>query len=682
MQLILCEKPSQAKEIASLVGASKRGEGCLLGNGVIVTWCIGHLLRMAEPDELNPDWAEWRLEQLPMIPSEWTMRVDRDKAKQFKAIKSLLSQATSVVIATDAGREGEMIAREILEHCNWRKGPVHRLWTSSQDEATLRKALASLLPGASKEPLYWSALARSRADYIVGMNMTRLYSLLAKQQGYQGVLSVGRVQTPTLALVVARDREIARFVSKPFFDVVITSAGGHGRTFAAQWLPVAQVADEEGRCINGPIAQQLAARLRGQAAQVASVEVKRVREQPPLPFSLSALQQVCDRKFGFGVQQTLDIAQSLYEKHKATTYPRSDCRYLPVAMLDEVKPVLQALAQSDPSLGPLVMQLDSRLRSSVWNDEKVNASDHHAIIPTMGVIDLSAMTEDERRVYELIRLHYLMQFMPAHEYDRTEVMLVALGQQFKAVGKVVAVAGWRALMVKSSASASLSADGAESDEAENSDAGGQELPPLEQGHVCPVTDAQVVEKKTTPPKFFTQGTLIAAMKGIARYVADPRLKAKLSETSGIGTEATRAAIIEGLIKRGFLLSSKRSVRSTDAAQSLIDALPQPLTDPGTTALWEQALSAIEQGQLTLDQFVATQAQWITHLVHEAKQAGRGALQIAATPTQACPLCSAPMRKRSGANGPFWGCTRYPECKGVMDGGGKKKRTRKKAEGAT
>ena len=321
MRLFLCEKPSQGRDIAKVLGASRRGDGCLIGIDSTVTWCIGHLLEMAPPEAYGIQYKNWSLDHLPIIPAQWLVEVKPKTAAQFKVIKRLLSEASAVVIATDADREGEMIARELLELCKYR-GPVQRLWLSALNEASIRKALSSLKSGQETFLLYHSALARSRADWLIGMNLSRLFTLLGRRAGYDGVLSVGRVQTPTLRLVVDRDRAIASFVSVPYWDVEV-HLSSMGQPFIASWLPPSSGQDEAGRCLQQTLARHAVQAISsGKTATVLSLQTAHSREPPPLPFDLSTLQEVCSRKLGLGVQEVLNIAQALYETHKATTYPR------------------------------------------------------------------------------------------------------------------------------------------------------------------------------------------------------------------------------------------------------------------------------------------------------------------------------------------------------------------------
>ncbi|WP_025809783.1 DNA topoisomerase III [Pseudomonas chlororaphis] len=649
MQLYLCEKPSQGKDIARILGASQRGSGCFNGQGITVTWCIGHLVEAAPPESYGEQYKRWSLEQLPIIPERWRVDIKPTTATQFKIVKALLAKARELVIATDADREGEMIARELVDLCGYR-GPIKRLWLSALNDASIRKALGALKGPDETLLMYHSALARSRADWLIGMNLSRLFTILGRQAGYDGVLSVGRVQTPTLRLVVDRDREIARFVSVPFWvvDVGLSQAA---QAFEASWIPTESNADVEGRCLYQAAAIAAADRIRtGGMALVSSVNTERVREVPPLPFDLGTLQEVCSRRFGLDVQETLDIAQALYETHKATTYPRSDCGYLPESMFTEVPTVLAALAATEPSLRPIIGALDPNLRSRAWNDAKVTA--HHGIIPTLEPANLSAMSEKEQDVYRLIRAHFLAQFLPHHEYDRTVVLLNCAGESLRATGKQIAVQGWRQVLIDETP------DDAEADSPQRS----QVLPQLAEGMQCRVEQVALKAIKTQPPRPYTQGELVKAMKGVAKLVSDPRLKQTLKDTTGIGTEATRASIIKGLLGRGYLVTKGRAVRASDAAFTLIDSVPAAIADPGTTAIWEQALDMIEAGTLTLEAFVSKQSAWVTQLVQQYS-----CIQLAINVPQGpvCPVCGAATRQRSGKSGAFWSCSRYPECKGTV-----------------
>ncbi|EJN2862249.1 DNA topoisomerase III [Salmonella enterica subsp. enterica serovar Yaba] len=600
MKLFLCEKPSQGRDIARILGATQRGDGCLTGNNVVVTWGFGHLLEMEPPESYDEKYKKWRLEDLPVIPEQWRTAIKPATKKQFTIIQKLLKKAASVVIATDADREGEMIAREILDACKFH-GPVSRLWLSALDDASIRKALASLKPGEETESLYQAGLGRARADWLCGMNLTRLYTLKGRKPGQKGgVFSVGRVQTPTLNLIVNRDQQIVRFIPRDYWTLDVSLAG-QNTSFQAQWLAPERICDEEGRCINQSVLQQAAADIsRTRQARVISTETKRIKESAPLPFDLGTLQQVCSKKWGMGAQQVLDVAQSLYETHKATTYPRTDCGYLPLSMLAEVPQVFSALQQADPALKPLLAQCNIQQKSRVWDDKKITA--HHAIIPTMQPADISKMSEDERCVYDLIRRHYLAQFLPLYEADKTQIRLECAGHTLAAAGNVVVTPGWKILFRE---------DTGETDEK-------QSLPRLEENTQCTVTGTNIRAQKTRPPEHYTEGTLIAAMKNAARFVTDERLKQRLKESAGLGTEATRAGIIETLLKRGYIRKEKRHLIASDSAITLMSMLPDIIKDPGMTALWEQALDDIAAGKLPLAVFLQKQSVWISTMVTQSR----------------------------------------------------------------
>lgn len=621
MQLYLCEKPSQAKDIAAVLGATRRGDGCWLGPGITVTWCIGHLLETAPPDAYDARYKRWVLTDLPIVPAQWKMTVKPKTASQYKAVKRLLGEAKELVIATDADREGEMIARELVEHCRYR-GPIRRLWLSALDEASIRKALAALKPGVETFNLYHSALGRSRADWLIGMNMSRLFTLLGRQSGYQGVLPVGRVQTPTLRLVVDRDRSIADFVPVAYWAIDV-QLSHEGMAFTAQWRADPDACDDQERCLNQALARDAAQAMRNAAtARTLKVRTERLREAAPLPFDLGTLQEVCSKKLGLGAQETLDIAQSLYETYKLITYPRSDCGFLPLSQHSEAPAILAALAQADPSLAPLREHLQPQRKSRAWNDAKVSA--HHGIIPTAAAKNLDKLAGKQRAVYTLIRARYLAQFLPNHEYDRTQADFDCAGQALRAVGKQIVEPGWKRALPEALAPAK----GREAPAP-------QTLPALAEGRDCTVDEVKPKDLWTQPPKPFTEGDLIKAMKNVAKLVEDPLLKQKLKDTTGIGTEATRASIIQGLLDRGYLVKNGKALSATPAAFSLIDAVPRAIADPGTTAIWEQALDMVQSGEMSLEEFVTRQAAWMSKHVARcqgmsltisgpASPAGRGA----------------------------------------------------------
>ncbi|WP_235423999.1 DNA topoisomerase III [Citrobacter koseri] len=660
MRLFICEKPSQGRDLANVLGATKRGDGFLTGPGIAVTWAVGHLLETAPPEAYGTQYGKpWSLSALPILPAPWQVVVKKETQDQFKVIERLLRQVDDVVIATDADREGEVIARELLDYCRW-EGPVQRLWLSALDELSIRAALQDLRSGQATLGMYHAGLGRARADWLIGMNLSRLYTLRAAEAGFDGVVSVGRVQTPTLALVVRRDREIASFVPKPYWQVKAILLAG-GITFPAQWIPAKVYTDEEKRCVHHNIAQQVAQLCRqAGVATVTECETKREKSAAPLAFSLSTLQQACGQLWDMSPQQVLDTAQSLYEKHKATTYPRTDCGYLPESMREEIPAILSAIQRSDPECTSLLSGLNASFVSRIWNDKKITA--HHGIIPTRNAFQMSALSEAERRVYMLIRRNYLAQFLPLHESDITRLQLDIGGQLFLTTGRTEVIKGWKVLF------------GKDEEESAGDDKDDIALPPLVKGERCGVSGAELVQQMTRPPAHYTFATLIGAMMNASAFVTDIALRKVLKDNAGLGTEATRAGIVEQLLKRGFIVRKGKQLRATELGTDVIDALPTQITDPGMTALWEQALDEVAAGRLSLNDFLQRQVEWTRKLV---SLGGQQRVNIRIPPTPPCPLCGGKTRIRKGQKGDFWGCQRYPDCKGIINSdSGKRKSTRK------
>jgi len=661
MKLYLCEKPSQGRDIARVLGANSRGEGCLKkGNSLVVTWCIGHLVEMANPDDYDKSLKRWSFDTLPIHPDHWKNIVKPKTKKQYNIIIKLIKQADHVVIATDADREGEVIAREMLEAAKF-SGEVSRLWLSALDNTSIKRALNKVKPGQATEDLYAAGLARSRGDWLVGMNLTRLYTLKAKSAGYDGVLSVGRVQTPTLRMVVDRDLIIDNFVATDYWDVyAVLNQSGQSNThknsdnnadnnFKAKWLPnkkSEKLCDEEGRCIKQQSAMAVFQQIKGSTATVTSFHKERRKQNTPLPFSLSTLTQFCDKAFGLGAKQVLDIAQSLYETHKVTSYPRSDCQYLPKSQIEDIESIFNHLGQQQ-ELKQWVDGADPARRSRVWNDKKITA--HHAIIPTTVAANLSKMSELERKVYDAICRYYLAQFYPIHEYDQTTILFDITGEFFKATGRVTVVDGFKSILARKNARAATPDKNNE-----------QSLPQVAKGDVIPVVDSEIQEKKTKPPAHYTEGTLSKAMENVAREVTDPKLKKILKETTGIGTVATRPNIFEVLLKRALLLKKGKYLHSSDAGRSLINALPEAVKSPGTTALWEQSLESIATGKVSMDDFIAAQKRFLQRLISfELENNSR--MNIKATAKHLCPNCNHALRRIKGKKGFFWVCSDR-ECK--------------------
>ena len=632
MRLFIAEKPSLGKAIAAQLPGQKKACRTHIecGNGVTVTWAFGHLFEQADPDAYLPDTVptngkgkkRWRLEDLPIIPQEWQKVPKAEAREQLSAIRKLLKEASEVVNAGDPDREGQLLVDEILEAMHW-KGPTKRIWLAALDPASVQKALTDLKDNKLYMPLRDAAEARARADWLVGMNLTRCYTL--KSNG-SGVVSVGRVQTPTLALVVRRDTEIDGFTPTTFYVPQVTFRHANG-DYKAVWKAPADAPgiDAEGRLVNLPAAQAIISAADHQAGTIKTFDTEDAAEPPPLPFTLSRLQATASAKHGLSAKDTLDAAQALYEVHKLTSYPRTDCAYLPESQLSDARVVMAAVACVNPSMAGVVRGADLSLRSAAWNDGKIAA--HHGIIPTShDQVSVDALSEAERHVYDLIVRAYLAQFYPPHRFTKTTTVTICGGHKWEAKGRVQLAAGWRAVM-----------GGQDKPDAEV-----QTLPLMKVGDNVDWQDGRVDHRQTKPPTRFTDGTLIAAMSSVHKLVTDPKIKARLKETSGLGTEATRANIIEVLVKRGFVERKGKTVLSTPAGRILIAALPPALTDPGVTGLWEDFLSEIAAGTRTLAEFETQQKAFVTKRV-EAAKAG-AALGMPTTAVHAKPKAATKKRR--------------------------------------
>ncbi len=580
MRIWICEKPSQAKDIASVLGITARGDGYIETRQGRVTWGIGHLLEQAPPDHYNAAYKDWAIEALPIVPAQWALLPVKRTSSQLKTVSACIRGASEVVIATDADREGETIAREMLDHCRYR-GPVKRLWLRALDPESIKQALAKLLDGSKTLPLHWAAQGRARADWLVGMNITRAATKLAEALGAErGVRSVGRVQTPTLNLVVRRDREIENFVSRAYYELSARVETEQGTTVMLRFATPATPEDK--RLYDRAVAEKLAAQARGAKGPL-KVATSRKHQGPPKLFSLSELQKACNRRFGWSADKTLSVAQELYETYKLTTYPRTDCPYVPDEQRVAVPGILASL-QGLGDLGPHARQASTApvFRKSVFDTAKITA--HHAIIPTGLTADLSQLPADIRNAFVLIAERYVAALLPDHEYDETRVGLDANGVPFTATGRVARVAGWKAVYGHHAQDLE--------DEAEAS-----VLPPLRDGEPSTAKAVEVEGKKTQPPEPYTEGTLIEDMKSVAKFATDPAIKSRLKETSGIGTEATRASIIKTLRERGFLEPRGKTLRSTPVGRSLVDTLPSDICDVALTAVWEDKLDELASGKV-------------------------------------------------------------------------------------
>lgn len=605
MRLFIAEKPSVAKAIVAELGCVTRGDGFITcKDGSVVTWCFGHLLEQAEPDAYLPDDVPrtkkgskvWRFEDLPIYPKNWKLLPKNDKGvkKQLATIGKLLKKASLVVHAGDPDREGQLLVDEVLEHFRY-TGRVQRFWFSAQDSASIRKGLTNLRDNETFDGMRLAALGRTRADWLLGMNLSRAYTLARQAQGKKELIAVGRVQTSTLALVAKRDVAIRDFKPVPYF--VIKARLGGGKPFTAVWEPEESQAgiDEQKRLVDRCIAAALQQRLKavGQATVVRCSRTPKKIAQPKA-FSLADIQLGASNQFGFSAEKTLNLCQSLYETHKATSYPRTDCSFLPESQYADAKNVLAAIAKTMPPLAGLVAKCDCSIQSPTWNDKKITA--HHGIIPTQQATDGSKFSDDERKIYRLIAERYLSNFLPAHEYLACSIELRIATERFSAKGRLVTKPGWKVVT-----------SAADEDKADDE---GQALPELKSGLQLPVSGIDCEEERTKPPAAFTEGTLIRAMENIHQAVNDPQSKKFLKEGDGIGTPATRAAIIAELKRKKYLEVKGKKIVATELGLHLLQVVPDVMKNPVLTALFERILREVEAGNVPLDVFIEKQKQLV------------------------------------------------------------------------
>ncbi|MDD1821396.1 DNA topoisomerase III [Photobacterium sp. ZSDE20] len=612
-RLIIAEKPSLGRAIAAaLPNPQKKDQGFIkCGNGDVVTWCIGHLLEQVEPDAYDDRYKKWNLADLPIVPEQWQLRPRKTSSKQLTVIRKLLKDATQIVHAGDPDREGQLLVDEVIDYCKVskaKKESMDRLLISDLNLPAVKRALSQMRSNRDFIPLSISALARSRADWLYGMNMTRAYTLLGQKAGYQGVLSVGRVQTPVLGLVVRRDEEIANFIPKDYFTLhALIPYHNNGQSFdiRARWKPSEACKpwqDEEGRVLNRKLVENVAQRIANQPATVMESEQKQSKQAAPLPYSLSALQIDASKRFGMSAQQVLDTCQSLYEKHKLITYPRSDSRYLPKEHYSQRESIVDAIANNAKELQSGAQGADLSLKSKAWNDSKVDA--HHAIIPTPKKSSVNGLSANEMKIYQQIARQYLMQFYPPAVFADAKLVFDIAGGVFIAKGRQLINPGWKVLMGKT-------------DTEEKGD-GTDTVPPLDKGTVLTCREGIIGDKKTEPPKHFTEATLLQAMTGIARFVANKDLKAILKETDGLGTEATRAGILDTLFKRQLLTRQGKSIHSSPAGRGLIHALPEDSTFPDMTAHWEHQLQGMAERNQAYQPFMQALESKIDGLMGKVK----------------------------------------------------------------
>ncbi len=627
--VVLAEKPSVARDIARVLNCGKKLNGALEGNQYVVTWALGHLVTLADPEEYDKKYKEWKIEDLPLMPKKMELVVIKQTAKQYQAVKAQLfrKDVNEIIIATDAGREGELVARWILEKSHCRK-PVKRLWISSVTDKAIKEGFAHLKDGREYEPLYDAAVSRAEADWLVGINATR--ALTCK---YNAQLSCGRVQTPTLAMIAAREEEIRQFKPQEYYGLTLMAGGlrfswqdeksGSRRSFSKE-----RMEDMKSRIGNGIL-------------EIKEIEKTGKKTYAPGLYDLTELQRDANKKFGFSAKETLNIMQRLYENHKVLTYPRTDSRYIGSDIVPTIKERLKACAVGPyrKIAGPLSMQ-PVKANKSFVDDKKV--SDHHAIIPTEQFVQLDHMTNEERKIYDLVIRRFCGVLYPPFEYEQTTVKGESGGETFIAKGKIVKSQGWK--------------EAYEGDWTEEEDEEFQTLKELEQGQQLKIDRADISIGKTQPPAHFNEATLLSAMENPVKYMQskDAQAAKTLGETGGLGTVATRADIIEKLFHTFLMEKRGNDILLTSKAKQLLELVPEDLKKPELTADWEMRLSKIAQGKLKKNIFLKDIKNYAEEIIGEIKK-GQGTFHHDNLTNTKCPVCGKRMLSVNGKNSKMLVC---------------------------
>ena len=628
--LVLAEKPSVARDIARVLKCSKKLNGALEGDKYVVTWALGHLVTLADPEEYDKKYKEWKIEDLPMLPKNMELVVIRQTAKQYQAVKTQLfrKDVREIIIATDAGREGELVARWILEKARCSK-PIKRLWISSVTDKAIREGFAHLRDGKDYQPLYDAAVSRAEADWLVGINATR--ALTCK---YNAQLSCGRVQTPTLAMIAAREEEIRRFKPQEYYGLSLLAQGirftwqdkkgGSTRSFSRERLEKIQQAAEK------------------ESLVITSVEKTGKKTYAPGLYDLTELQRDANKKFGFSAKETLNIMQRLYENHKVLTYPRTDSRYIGKDIVPTIPERLKACAVGPyrKLAAPLSVKPVKADKSFV-DDKKV--SDHHAIIPTEQFVQLEHMSSEERKIYDLVIRRFLSVLYPPFEYEQTTMKGEAAGEIFTAKGKIVKSIGWKA---------AYEGESAQEEEEEEF----QNLLDLKQGQRLKIQSARLTAGKTKPPAPFNEATLLSAMENPVKYMETRDAKAvkTLGETGGLGTVATRADIIDKLFHTFLMEKRGNDIYITSKARQLLKLVPEDLKKPELTADWEMKLSRIAQGKLKKNTFLSEIRDYTQEITKEIKT-GDGSFRHDNLTNTKCPVCGKRMLAVNGKNAKLLVC---------------------------
>ena len=632
--LVIAEKPSVARDIARVLHCSQKGNGCLEGKEYVVTWALGHLVTLADPEEYDKKYMKWEMNTLPMMPEHMKLVVIRQTAKQYNAVKTQLfrKDVGDIIIATDAGREGELVARWILDKSGCRK-PIRRLWISSVTDKAIRDGFHNLKDGREYNDLYRAAAARAEADWLVGMNGTR--ALTCK---YNAQLSCGRVQTPTLAIIAMREEEIRHFQPKEYYGITV-NAGEILWTWKDQKSGSLRTFHKEK-------AEEIREKIKDGALTIISVTKKPKKTQAPGLYDLTTLQREANQKYGFSAKETLNIMQRLYENHKVLTYPRTDSRYIGKDVVPTIKERLKACGTGPyRKLAGALLNKPIQVNGSFVDDKKV--SDHHAIIPTEQFVQLDHMTNEERKIYDMVVRRFLSVLYPAFEYEQTAMEAEAFGYVFAASGKTVKNLGWKDV---------YEGDYREEEDENEQEMKDQSLPVHKEGEKLKILDIRMKEGKTKPPARFTEATLLAAMENPVKYLStgDRQAAKTLGETGGLGTVATRADIIEKLFNSFMMEKKGNEIHLTSKAKQLLELVPEDLKKPELTADWEKKLSDIAKGKLRQDTFLKEIRDYTCEIVDEIKTAS-GTFRHDNITNKICPECGKRLLAVNGKNSKMLVC---------------------------
>ena len=631
--LVIAEKPSVARDIARVLHCGQKGNGCLEGRGYVVTWALGHLVTLADPEEYDKKYIKWEMSTLPMMPEKMKLVVIKQTARQYNAVKTQIyrKDISEIIIATDAGREGELVARWILAKADSHK-PIKRLWISSVTDRAIKDGFAHLKNGHDYDDLYRAAQARAEADWLVGMNGTR--ALTCK---YNAQLSCGRVQTPTLAMIAAREKEIREFKSEEYYGITLTAGN-------VRWTWRDQKSNGY-RTFKKERAESILAKAGKSTLTVTKVSRKPKKAYAPGLYDLTTLQREASQKYGFSPKQTLNIMQRLYENHKVLTYPRTDSRYIGKDVVPTLKERLRACGTGPyRKLAGVLVNSQLQTNSSFVDDKKV--SDHHAIIPTEQFVQLDHMTSEERKIYDMVIRRFLSVLYPPAVFEQVSMEGQAGGETFAASGRIVKASGWKEIY-----------EGSTEEEEETEDRlKDQRLPELKEGEKLPVENASLTTGKTKPPARFTEATLLAAMENPVRFMESHDAKAArtLGETGGLGTVATRADIIEKLFN-SFLMEKKgNEIYITSKARQLLELVPEELKKPELTADWEMKLGEIARGKLKSDIFITQIRDYAGNIVDEIRS-GQGTFRHENMTNKKCPQCGRHLLAVNGKNAKMLVC---------------------------